>query len=54
MTTTTHVISGPTSINPNIQTAKKNAAADDMEKKPNRMAIKQILKKRQGTCPDVT
>jgi survival-of-motor-neuron-related-splicing factor 30 len=39
-------------MNPNIQTAKKNAAADDMEKKPSRIANKQILKKRQSTWQD--
>jgi hypothetical protein len=44
----------PASRNPNIQTAKKSAAADDMEKKTSRIANKQILKKRQDTCPDVT
>jgi survival-of-motor-neuron-related-splicing factor 30 len=52
VTSTPHVISGPASMNPNIQTAKKNAAADDMEKKPSRIANKQILKKRQSTWQD--
>jgi survival-of-motor-neuron-related-splicing factor 30 len=52
VTSTPHVISGPASINPNAQAAKNNAASDDLERKPSRIANKQTLKKRMGTWQD--
>lgn len=53
VTSTPHVISGPASINPNAQAAKKNAANDGTEpKQASRVPNKGILKKRANNWND--
>lgn len=51
VTSTPHVISGPASINPSAQTARKNAVAEE-EPKKSRIANKGQLKKRQSNWQD--
>jgi survival-of-motor-neuron-related-splicing factor 30 len=52
VTSTPHVISGPASINPNAQVAKKNIADDEEVKPKSRIANKGQLKKRQSNWQD--
>ncbi|KAH7384589.1 hypothetical protein BKA66DRAFT_417020, partial [Pyrenochaeta sp. MPI-SDFR-AT-0127] len=53
VTSTPHVISGPASINPNAQAARKNTTNDDTEpKQASRVPNKGILKKRANNWND--
>jgi survival-of-motor-neuron-related-splicing factor 30 len=52
VTSTPHVISGPASINPNAQLAKKNIADDEEVKPKSRIANKGQLKKRMSNWQD--
>ncbi|KAF2830673.1 hypothetical protein CC86DRAFT_367382 [Ophiobolus disseminans] len=52
VTSTPHVISGPASINPGAQAAKKNAVEDDELKPKSRIPNNGQLKKRKSTWQD--
>ncbi|KAL6158966.1 hypothetical protein ACJQWK_03668 [Exserohilum turcicum] len=52
-TSTSHVISGPATLNPNAQPAQNNGAPEDMAaKKPSRVPTKGTLKKRASAWAD--
>lgn len=52
MTSTPHVISGPASINPGAQVAKKNVVDDDESKSKSRLPNNGQLKKRKNAWAD--
>lgn len=52
VTSTPHVISGPASVNPQAQMAKKNVAGEEEMKPKSRLANKGQLKKRQTNWKD--
>jgi len=52
VTSTPHVISGPASVNPEAQMAKKNVAGEEEMKPKSRLANKGQLKKRQTNWKD--
>ena len=52
VTSTPHVISGPASVNPNIQAAKNSVAEDAESRKGNRVPNKKTLNKRASQWQD--
>jgi survival-of-motor-neuron-related-splicing factor 30 len=52
LTSTPHVISGPASVNPNVQKLNNNTVGEEDVKPKSRIANKGQLKKRQGAWQD--